>query len=290
MPRKAVKIDKRPLVFAEEPVRGARLQNGPEVRAALNPKEFFSQTQAENSSALTSWVRPQFDGSIAAALPARRGRRKCLSATSVLDGCSALSSKKSVCKFPSLAFHTRPRDQAHHLKSARGNRSTESTVVSDQPRGSRQTKRKVSSAKPPTSIKLSNGESLTDGAASCSRRLDQPETPSLQVAEKCRTPADGVNTPASNESSDAEVSGVSPPPDVDTPKVIKGGSSCHPLPSRLLLEAPPRTPPCDLQPDILVADTPERDYGVKVTWRRRRGLMILLKEKGYLSDSDAQIN
>nr|XP_040030246.1 RAD9, HUS1, RAD1-interacting nuclear orphan protein 1 [Gasterosteus aculeatus aculeatus] len=292
MPRKALKKDKPPLLFVEQPVRGARLQNVPEVRAALNPKEFFPETQAENSSTLTSWVRPQFDSSIAAALPARRGRRKFLSATSVLDACSSLSSKKSVCKFPSLSFHTRSRDQSHQPKSARTKKPTESTVVSDQPRGSRQTKRTVSGAqhsdtpkKPPSSIKISNG----DCAASCSRRVDRPETPSIQVTEKCGASADGVSTPASNESRDTEVSGVSPPPDVDTPKVIKGGSSCDPLPSLRLLEAQTSTPPCNLQPDILVADTPERDYGVKVTWRRRRGLMMLLRERGYLSDSDALI-
>lgn len=56
MPRKALKKDKPPLLFVEQPVRGARLQNVPEVRAALNPKEFFSETQAEYSSTLTSWV------------------------------------------------------------------------------------------------------------------------------------------------------------------------------------------------------------------------------------------
>ncbi|XP_037316198.2 RAD9, HUS1, RAD1-interacting nuclear orphan protein 1 [Pungitius pungitius] len=285
MPRKALKKDKPPLLFVEQPVRGARLQNVPEVRAALNPKEFFTETQAENSSTLTSWVRPEFDSSLAAALPVRRGRRKCLSATSVLDGCSSLSSKKSVCKFPSLSFQTRSRDQSHQPKSARAKKST---VASDQSRGSCRTKRKVSSAqysdapkKPPTSIEIGNVERFTDGEASCSGRPDPPETPSIQVTEKYRTAAGGVST---------EVCGVRPPPDVDTPKVIKGGSSCHPLPSLQWLEAQPCTPPCDLPPDILVADTPERDYGVKVTWRRRRGLMMLLKERGYLSDADSLIN
>ncbi|KAG7225639.1 hypothetical protein INR49_005046 [Caranx melampygus] len=51
-------------------------------------------------------VSPQFDISAAAAPPVRRGRRKCQSATSILDGCSQLSRKNSVCKFPSLVFQT----------------------------------------------------------------------------------------------------------------------------------------------------------------------------------------
>ena len=54
MPRKAKKTEKPPLPFLEHPVRGARLQNVPEVRAALNPKEFF--TEIQNSSSINSWV------------------------------------------------------------------------------------------------------------------------------------------------------------------------------------------------------------------------------------------
>ncbi len=56
MPRKAVKTEKPPLLFLERSLCGARLQNVPEVRAALNPKEFFTETEAHNSSALNSWV------------------------------------------------------------------------------------------------------------------------------------------------------------------------------------------------------------------------------------------
>ncbi|TKS90541.1 Tubby-related protein 3 [Collichthys lucidus] len=107
MPRKATKTEKPPLLFLERSLCGARLQNVPEVRAALNPKDFFTESQEQHSSALTSWVSPQFDSaSAAAAPPVRRGRRKCLSATSILDSCSQLSRKNTVCKFPSLKFQT----------------------------------------------------------------------------------------------------------------------------------------------------------------------------------------
>ncbi len=228
----------------------------------------------------------------------RRGRRKCHSATSILDSCSQLSRKTSVCKFPSLSFQTRSRDQSHQLKSTRSKKAAESTVVSDagnQPRG--KSKRTVSSAqcvdtpkRQLTSIRKRNVERFSDGAASSSRCLDPPETPSVQVTERCRIPADGASTPAPNEFSTSEVSSVGPPPDVDTPKVIQEGSSCPSSASLHLLLPQPCTPPCNQPPDILVADTPERDYGVKVTWRRRRGLMLLLKERGHLSDSDVLIH
>ncbi|XP_023268885.1 RAD9, HUS1, RAD1-interacting nuclear orphan protein 1 [Seriola lalandi dorsalis] len=298
MPRKATKIEKSPLLFVERPLCGARLQNVPEVRAALNPKEFFTETQAHNSPALCSWVSPQFDSSVAAAPPLRRGRRKCQSATSILDGCSQLSRKNSVCKFPSLSFQTRSRDQSHQPKGKRTKKVAESTVVShagNQPRGSCQIKKTVSSAqyldtpkRRSTSIRRRNVERFSDGAASSSRCLDQPETCSLQ-GKRCRLPADSVSTPASGEFRPSEFSSVGPPPDVDTPKVIQEGSSCAPSPIMHLLLAEPCTPPCNQPPDILVADTPERDYGLKVTWRRRMGLMLLLKDRGHLSDSDVLI-
>lgn len=296
MPRKALKTEKPPLLFLEQPVCGARLQNVPEVRSALNPKEFFTETQ--NSSALNSWVRPEFDP--AAALPVRRGRRKCPPATRILDGCSQLSRKKSVCTFPSLSFQTRSRDQPHQPKSTHAKKSTESTVVSDagnRPRGSCRIMRAVSSAqhsdtpkKQTASIRKGNVERFPNGAASSSRCSEQPKTPSIRVKGKCRISADRVSTPASNEFSTTEVSSVSPPPDVDTPKLTQGGIRCPPFTSRQLLPPQPCTPPCNQPPDILVPDTPEQDYGVKVTWRRRRGFMMLLKERGHLSDSDVLIN
>uniref|UniRef100_A0A3B4V546 RAD9-HUS1-RAD1 interacting nuclear orphan 1 n=1 Tax=Seriola dumerili TaxID=41447 RepID=A0A3B4V546_SERDU len=260
MPRKATKIEKSPLLFVERPLCGARLQNVPEVRAALNPKEFFTETQAHNSPALCSWVSPQFDSSVVAAPPLRRGRRKCQSATSILDGCSQLSRKNR-----------------------------------NQPRGSCQIKKTVSSAqyldtpkRQSTSIRRRSVERFSDGATSSSRCLDQPKTCSLQ-GKRCRLPADSASTPASSEFRPSEFSSVGPPPDVDTPKVIQEGSSCVPSPIMHLLLAEPCTPPCNQPPDILVADTPERDYGLKVTWRRRMGLMLLLKDRGHLSDSDVLI-
>nr|XP_046235750.1 RAD9, HUS1, RAD1-interacting nuclear orphan protein 1 [Scatophagus argus] len=298
MPRKAVKTEKPPLLFLQRASCGAKLQNVPEVRAALNPKEFFTEKEEHSGSALHSWVSPQFDISLAASPPVRRGRRRCQTATSILDSCSQLSRKTSVCKFPSLTFQTRSREQSHQAKCTHQKKATECAVVSDkgnQPRGSCQIKRTVSSARysdtpkrQTTSVRKRNAERVSDGAASSSRRFDQPETPRVQATEICRIPGDGASTPASNEFSTTEVT-INPPPDVDTPKVIQEGGSGSPSSVHLLLPQS-CTPPCNQPPDILVADTPERDYGLKVTWRRRRGLMLLLKERGHLSDSDVLIH
>ncbi|XP_026217543.1 RAD9, HUS1, RAD1-interacting nuclear orphan protein 1 [Anabas testudineus] len=278
MPRKATKTEKPSLLFLERPLCGARRQNVPEVRSALNPRDFFTERQTHNSTALTSWVSPQFDSSLTAAPPVRRGRRKCQSATSILDSCSQLSRKNSVCKFPSLSFHTRLRDQSHHPKRTCTKKAAESAVESNKGRtvSNEHTPKRQSA-----SIRERNVKKLSGGAASsCS-----DESTSIQVTEICRVPADRVSTPAPTE-----VSSVAPPPDVDTPKAVEDRSSCSYFPTVHSLLAQPCTPPHNQPPDILVADTPERDYGLKVTWKRRRGLMMLLKERGHLSDSDVLIH
>lgn len=56
MPRKTKKTEKQPLRFLERPVGEARVQIIPDVRAAINPKDFFSETQRHNGSSLNSWV------------------------------------------------------------------------------------------------------------------------------------------------------------------------------------------------------------------------------------------
>ncbi|XP_041637020.1 RAD9, HUS1, RAD1-interacting nuclear orphan protein 1 [Cheilinus undulatus] len=295
MPRKAPKTEKPPLLFLERALCGARLQNVPEVRAALNPREFFTEKHEDNSSALISWVSPQFDSTLPAAPPVRRGRRrKCQSVTSILDSSTQLTRKTSVCKFPSLSFHTKSRDQPHQPKSTRRKKATDSTDVKTQAQGSRQVKRTVSSGeysetpKRPIAIRKRSTEGVCDAAASVNGCLNGPEIPSIQVPERCIVPADGASVLALNEFSTTEVSSIAP--DVDTPKVIQEGISCSSSASLHLLLLQPCTPTRSQPPEVLVADTPERDYGVKVTWRRRRGLMLLLKERGHLTEPDVLIH
>ncbi|KAM3858955.1 RAD9, HUS1, RAD1-interacting nuclear orphan protein 1 [Diretmus argenteus] len=300
MPRKTRKTQKPPLLFLEPPLRGARVHNEPEVRSAFTPKVFIAERQSHNSTASSSWVSPQFDQSVVAAPPARRGRKKCQSATSILDRCSQLSRKKSVCKYPSLSFERRSREQPHQPKHTRRKKATESSVVpglGNQRQGSCQINRAVShqsaqhidTPKRKSSVRKNNVEDLgvSDDAASSSRCLDQPEAPSLCSTGRCKIPAASASTPPSTKLHTPNVSSVITPPNVDTPEVLEERGSCASSPLLHLLSS---TPPHNQPPDILVADTPERDYGVKVTWRRRRGLMMMLKERGLLSNSDALIH
>uniref|UniRef100_A0A1A8QTZ3 RAD9-HUS1-RAD1 interacting nuclear orphan 1 n=1 Tax=Nothobranchius rachovii TaxID=451742 RepID=A0A1A8QTZ3_9TELE len=292
MPRKVSKTDKPALTFVERPLGGARRRNLPEVRAAINPRDFFNETQ-KHSSTLDSWVNPQFDCS--AAPPVRRGRRRCQSATSILDKCSQLPRKTRVCKFPSLSFQSGTRDKFQKPKSTATKKGAETIVLSkvrNQPQGSCERERGRYSEsetlkKQFGSLRKRNADPVSEGAASHKECSDQPGTQSAEVTNRCRIPAEGVSTPSSAELNATEVSNVNPPPEADTPKPKqRGGSpSCS---SVLFLLAQPCTPPCNKPPAVLVEDTPEEDYGVKATWRRRKALMMMLKEKGYLSESDSR--
>lgn len=225
-------------------------------------------------------MSPQFDTSLPLAPPVRRGRRKCQSTRSILDSSSQLSRKNSVSKYPSLTFQTRSRDQSHQ---PRKRKAAEPVVASDagiQTQGLRQI-RTVSRAhcsgaqKRLTNSGTKRNVEWCSGAASSSRCTERAETLS----------AEGASRPPSSE-----LGSVGPPPYVDTGKVIQEGISGPSPTSPHMLSPQPREHPSNQPPDILVADTPEMDYGLKVTWRRRRGLMVMLKEKGHLSDSDVLIH
>ncbi|CAH7422027.1 Rhno1 [Phodopus roborovskii] len=78
------------------------------------------------------------------------------------------------------------------------------------------------------------------------------------------------------------------PPDIQTPESSVREDPISPdqkennLPGCIL---GPRTPSSPEPGPVLVKDTPEEKYGIKVTWRRRRHLFNYLKERGKLDKS-----
>ncbi|XP_019749250.1 RAD9, HUS1, RAD1-interacting nuclear orphan protein 1 [Hippocampus comes] len=254
MPRKSSKTAKPPLLFAEQPVCGARLPSSPEVRAALHPKEFFPEAQARRN--LSSWVNPQFDASLEAAAPTvRRGRhRRCILDKSIRDTCS-LVSKKTIGKFPPLLFQSNGHTQHHQAKT----------------------------------FHMSRTHSGGRGLKSVACQQDAPKRRILKNQD------DGAPCFSSSNLPIEEGTSICVPPNVDTPKVQLQGacassstsfsSSC----SALWLLAQPFTPPRCQPPDMLVPDTPERDYNLKVTWRRRTWLMGMLEERKQLAECNKLI-
>lgn len=78
------------------------------------------------------------------------------------------------------------------------------------------------------------------------------------------------------------------PPDIQTPEASVREDSISPdqkenrLPGSIL---GPRIPSSPEPGPVLVKDTPEEKYGIKVTWRRRRHLFAYLKARGKLDKS-----
>ncbi|XP_046878702.1 RAD9, HUS1, RAD1-interacting nuclear orphan protein 1 [Hypomesus transpacificus] len=294
---------KSPLLFLEPPLDGARYYDVPQVQAALNPKSFVSEEERQSNTALTSWVSPQFDQVQISAVPPRRGRRA-KPATSMLDRSSQLSRKSTVCKFPSLSFENKTTSQDHQQKHAPGNKKKE-TVVGG--RGVQQTSQHVQKSPPDTETpkcppflrkRTTKGSSLsrytTNGIASTSCRVleDQINPAEHIIAKQHNNPSCSSMNPGSENRQTPRMSNVFTPPDIETPELHQGG---HSGPSTAFLDllihpSQPATPLHRQTLETLVGDTPERDYGVKVTWRRRQGLMKLLKERGKLSTSETLIS
>lgn len=79
------------------------------------------------------------------------------------------------------------------------------------------------------------------------------------------------------------------PPNIQTTEVPHCQHSA--APSVLSLLFPPNKPGTPQRTkNLLVRDTPESDYGLKVTWRRRKKLMRLLTERGQLPDTEAMVS
>ncbi|NXW51449.1 RHNO1 protein, partial [Nyctiprogne leucopyga] len=136
---------------------------------------------------------------------------------------------------------------------------------------------------------------------SCSRKNTQcshspPETRGAAKANtQANSPGSCGETPLSPARRAAEPQGFSPP-DAETPQEPSLGNrrcgSALPRASRPAWhpeeERAAGPGPCGgaEAAAVLVTDTPEREYGVRVTWRRRPRLMRYLQERGRLSAAD----
>lgn len=105
-----------------------------------------------------------------------------------------------------------------------------------------------------------------------------------------RTSEGFVHIPVSKEGQTPNTSSVPGPPEVETPEMPHCSSASSASISHLPF--PPnqaKTPPRTQNTSVLVKDTPEKDYGLRVTWRRRKGLMKVLMDRGKLLVADTQV-
>ncbi|XP_063073122.1 RAD9, HUS1, RAD1-interacting nuclear orphan protein 1 [Engraulis encrasicolus] len=113
-----------------------------------------------------------------------------------------------------------------------------------------------------------------------------PAVPHSHTQMKHFTPSSESRT--SGRLSSPNVGNYTLPPDIDTPEMPH---KAPPPASKvtfldLLL---PLTPPHSYNLDILVEDTPERDYGLKVTWRKRKNILRSLIRRGLLTSQQAEV-
>ncbi|XP_055761280.1 RAD9, HUS1, RAD1-interacting nuclear orphan protein 1-like [Salvelinus fontinalis] len=190
---------------------------------------------------------------------------------------------------PSLLFFETPLDDAryHNVPQVRGALNPNSFLVEEQRQNSctacSSWQDETETPTPRTSLRKGTAErrrlsevTLEDAASTSGRCVGVLRMAAANVARHGKSPAScSARTPASATHHTPGTDNVFSPPDVETPELHHDGSSSF---LRFLLPASqPMTLPHTVTSEILATDTPERDYGVKVTWRRK-GLMRLLRD------------
>ncbi|NXE55898.1 RHNO1 protein, partial [Casuarius casuarius] len=245
------KARKAELVFLERPREGPIHFYESPLPLAENPRCVPTKPVDQNTS--PAWVCPQFETSEPVSLKGcqkkpgpHRGQNRDANHSSLHPG--GACQKAIVCKFPALTFET---SEGHAVHSSDGlDHSTKNTQLSH-----RQPKKRTAA----------KANIQVDSHKNCR------EVSSLPVAQ-----------PVGSE--------VSSSPDIQTPNLpsVRNWSCSSTLPqisSHAWLPHNTLAPSIDPpgrggSATVLVTDTPEHEYGLKVTWRQRPHIMKYLRERG----------
>uniref|UniRef100_A0A7M4F5M6 RAD9-HUS1-RAD1 interacting nuclear orphan 1 n=1 Tax=Crocodylus porosus TaxID=8502 RepID=A0A7M4F5M6_CROPO len=247
------KSKKPELLFLERPREGSVHHYGSSLPLAENPRCVPTRPVDQNAS--TEWVSPQFE-------------------TTLLIGFKGKEGKKQ--KHVTKNFQIQEKSYGFLQGGGAGQKLAVCRFPS------------LTFENPRTSTCICPGHSKTN-------------------AKGCRAqPKTGSATKASNPKSFQERTSQSPiqeleifsPPDIQTPELssvrsIGQSGTVSPV-NTFPLYAHSDVNVCadrleSLDSTSLVKDTPEHQYGVKVTWRQRPHLMKYLREKGRLSNSDIMV-
>ncbi|XP_017349597.1 RAD9, HUS1, RAD1-interacting nuclear orphan protein 1 [Ictalurus punctatus] len=279
--RRLLNPHKSQLLFVEQPRSGSRHDYGSQLRSAINPRSFVSEPSRQGVP-VPSWVCSQFTSLEDTAVRCRGQRKKKnhLPASSLTTSHSTQVRRSTVCKYPSLLFDT-SNSVPPRCRRGLGKESTRSHV-GDPPEIRPPQSHSDGTVSPvgrddtprPNSLNTRGNNATTSGAKHIGSAAGKPRTPPSSVTARTSTP---------------ETSSVLTPPHIQTPEMPRRE---HPASSSVLslLFSPnqPRTPP--QTENLLVRDTPESEYGLKVTWRRRKKLRRLLTERGQLLDTEVMIS
>ncbi|XP_067283373.1 RAD9, HUS1, RAD1-interacting nuclear orphan protein 1 isoform X2 [Pseudorasbora parva] len=269
---------KSQLLFVEAPINGPKHEYGPQLRSAIHPRSFISEKQQQSGAPCTLWVSPQFN-SIETTTVSRggRGKRANQMGTKISNKVSVLglpqTRKTRVCKYTPLSFEatTGHENLCENLRSSRT--KDDRLVSSDSHRKELQeTSRRTR--------KVVERRMAARVTSASSRHTDVSKNPPF-----CKN-GNGINKDSIHT---PNTSTIPEPPNVETPEIPHFSSTSTNVQHLLFSPNQTITPPRAENTSILVKDTPERDYGLRVTWRRRKGLMKLLIDKGQLLLKDAEV-
>ncbi|KAI5094211.1 RAD1-interacting nuclear orphan protein 1 [Silurus meridionalis] len=261
--RNSLNPRKSQLRFVEQPRNGSRHDYGAHLRSAINPKISVSHTSRQGVPG-DSWVSPQFTSLEDTSVRCGGRRRKKTTSnhhhhasTSNKTALSIQARRPTVCKYPALLFET-----------PRCPRKSITAHVRDFP-------------------EVRPSRSHEDGMVPRLNRDDVPDTtPGAEIRPEPNM-SGNLTTPRSDPGRAS--SSTLAPPHIETPEMSRSQPAASSSLLGLLFSTnQPRTPP--RTESLLVRDTPENDYGLKVTWRRRKKLMRLLTERGQLLHADVLIN
>ncbi|KGL87280.1 RAD9, HUS1, RAD1-interacting nuclear orphan protein 1, partial [Charadrius vociferus] len=234
------KARKAELIFLERPREGPVHCYETPLTSAENPRRVPTKPIDQNTSA--AWVRPQFEATKSVVLKTREKKR--------------------------CGPHKPQNQDANHSSLHAGGAC----------------RRPIACKFPPLTFEYPDGHAVhCSGSPNRSRKNTQHSHIQVNSPENCREspllPAPQTVEPE-----------VFSPPDVETPQTpsvrnwrhsstLPQGSSHAWHPEKELAFG---IDPCGREESaaVLVTDTPEHEYGVKVTWRRRPHLMKYLRERG----------
>ncbi|XP_074858826.1 RAD9, HUS1, RAD1-interacting nuclear orphan protein 1 [Carettochelys insculpta] len=243
---------KAQLQFLETPRDGPTHHYGSALPLAENPRRVSTKPLDQNVS--ISWVSPQFESRVSTGFKKRQKSRDDSHGFLHLGG---VCRKQTVCKFPPLTFETPP---AHSYAGATGHSHSRDNpgncakTCCCQPKRGTVAKPTTSRGKP-KSCRQGDVEFLSQDA-----EPDVFSPPDIQTPELSSVGSYGCNGGLTENTL--------------LPNLHGGHDFCADT-----TESPDPT-------SVLVKDTPEHEYGVRVTWRKRSHLMRYLREKRMLSPSD----
>ncbi|NWI36373.1 RHNO1 protein, partial [Picathartes gymnocephalus] len=248
-PKKKVthKARKAELVFLERPWAGPIHCYETPPHSAENPRRVPTKPVDQNTSA--AWVSPQFDTSKSVVLKAcqkkRGGPHKPYNQGANHSSFHAGGACRGAvaCRFPSLTFENPEGHAVHPL---------------DDPNRLRK------------NAQCSHNQPKKGTAVNANIQVESPEN--------CREPAPQPVEQAAFIPPDAEATQV---------PSLRNGRCSNTLSQNSHVWHPEKELAFGIDPcgrgesaSILVTDTPEHEYGVKVTWRRRPHIMKYLREQG----------